>query len=259
MRLRTTAALTATAVLVIGGLGACSSSGTSSGDSSSAAPSVAATPNGVQDLKADEILAKSKAAAEAATSVTVNLTTEAQGQEIRTDLTISSDGSQGTLGQPGGEAVEVVATPTTYYVKGGGFAESFGANAADVEGKWLAVPKDNPAAQTFTGLGSVKDFASSTLNPPSDMKKGETKDIDGVPAIGLVSKEATLWISTVGEPYPLMIEAPEGTKGQMMLSNWNAPVTITPPPEADVVDISSLQSGAPQPPQPPVSPAPSAS
>ena len=264
MRLRTPAAVTATAVLVIGGLGACSSSGTSSDPSSaasSAAPSVSATPNGIQDLKPDEILAQAKTAAESATSVKVKLVTEAQGQEILTDLTISSEGSQGTLGQPGGEPVQVVATPTAYYVKGGGFAERLGANEADVAGQWLSVPKDNPAAQTFAGLGSVKDFAASTLNAPSDMKKGDTKDINGVPAIGLTSKQATLWIATVGEPYPLLIEAPEGTKGSMTLSDWNAPVTITPPPEAEVVDITTLQSAAPQVPTAPApsAPAPSAS
>lgn len=244
MRSRTPVAVAAAALLVLTGASACSSSTSTS--TSSAAPSAEATPNGVQELDAKQILEKSRAAAGAATSVKVVVVQDNQGTEVRTDLTLSDQGSTGTLGQPDGQNVEVTGTPDTIFVKGGPFAQSLGAeNAAALEGKWLSIPKDNPAAQSFAGLSSVKEFVDTTLATPEDLKKLPPKDIDGTQAVGLESAQGTLWIATTGEPYPVQITAPEGQSGSLTLSDWNAPVTITPPPADQVVDISTLQQASP--------------
>lgn len=241
MRSRTPVALAAAALLVVGGAAACSSSTTTTSPSS-AAPSAEATPNGVQDQDAKKILEQAREAASAATSVTVAVVQDNAGTEVRTDLTLSDQGSTGTLGQPDGQAVEIIATPDTIFVKGTAFAQTLGAeNAAALEGKWLSVPKDNPAAQSFAGLGSVKEFVDTTLATPADLKKLPTKDVGGTEAVGLQSEQGTLWIATTGEPYPLEITAPEGASGTLTMSNWNAPVTITPPPADEVVDISTLK------------------
>lgn len=249
MRSRTPVALAAAALLVLGGAAACSSSTTTS--SSSSAPAAEATPNGVQDLDATQILDKAKAAASAATSVTVAVVQDNAGTEVRTDLTLSDQGSTGTLGQPDGQAVELIGTPEAIYVKGGAFTQTLGAeNAAALEGKWLSVPKDNPAAQSFAGLGSVKEFVDTTLAAPPELKKLDVKDVDGTQAVGLESAQGTLWIATTGEPYPIQITAPEGQSGTMTLTGWNAPVTITPPPADEVVDIASLKQAPAQPTEP---------
>ncbi len=247
MRSRTPVAVAAAALLVLTGASACSSStSTSTSSSSSAAPSAEATPNGVQDLDAKQILEKSRAAAGAASSVKVVVVQDNQGTEVRTDLTLSDQGSTGTLGQPDGQNVEVIGTPDTIFVKGGPFAQSLGAeNAAALEGKWLSIPKDNPAAQSFAGLSSVKEFVDTTLATPEDLKKLPPKDVDGTQAVGLESAQGTLWIATQGEPYPVQITAPKGQSGALTLSDWNAPVTITPPPADQVVDISTLQQATP--------------
>lgn len=239
MRSRTPVAVAAAALLVLGGAAGCSSSTTTSEPSES--PSAAATPNGVQKLEAKEILADSRDAAAAASSVTVVVERDNQGTQIRTDIALSTDGSTGTLGQPDGQSVEVVGTTDAIYVKGEAFTQSLGPEAAAaLGGKWLMIPKDNPAAQTFAGLGSVKEFADTTLAAPDDLKKLPEQDIDGMQAVGLESAQGTLWIATEGEPYPIKITAPKGQSGSLTMSNWNQPVTITPPPQDEVVDISTL-------------------
>lgn len=246
MRRRTPVAVAVIAVLALGGTAACSSSTTTS--SSSATPSAESTPNNIQDMDAKQILDKSKEAASAATSVKVSVVRDNAGSEVRTDLTLGADGSTGTLGQPDGQSVEVIGTPEAIYVKGGGFAAALGAeNASALEGKWLMVPKANPAAQSFAGLGSVKEFIDTTLAPPDKLKKLPVQDIDGMPSVGLESDQGTLWIATEGEPYPVKITAPEGQSGSLTMSDWNAPVTVTPPPQEEVVDISTLQQQAPAP------------
>lgn len=239
MRSRTPVAVAAAALFILGGVAGCSTSTTSG--TASESPSAAATPNGVQKLDSKQILADSRAAAAAASSVTVAVVRDNAGTEIRTDLTLSSDGSNGTLGQPDGQSVEVIGTADAIYVKGDAFAQSLGTeNAAAVQGKWLMIPKDNPAAQSFAGLGSVKEFADTTLSAPEDLKKLDVQDIDGMQAVGLESAQGTLWIATEGEPYPIKITAPKGQSGSLTMSGWNQPVTITPPPQDEVVDISTL-------------------
>lgn len=252
MHLRTPAALAVSSVLLLGGVAACSSSTSTSSESpTSAAPSAEATPNGVQKQSADKILDSAKAAAKDATSVKLSVVTESEGNEVRTDLTISDQGSQGTLGQPAGGNVEVVSTPDTIYVKGDAFAQSLGGDtAAQVQGKWVSIPSDNPAAQSFTGLDSIDSFVDNVLTTPKNLTKGEEKDLEGTPAISLKSDQGVLWVATTGEPYPLQIDAPEGTKGKLTLSDWNAPVDIAVPPSDQVVDISTLQSAAPSAPVP---------
>lgn len=240
MRSRTPVAVAAAALFILGGVAGCSTS-TTSGTASESPSAVEATPNGVQKLDAKEILADARKAAGAASSVTVAVVRDNAGTEIRTDLSLSADGSSGTLGQPDGQSVEVVGTADAIYVKGDAFAQSLGAeNAAAVEGKWLMIPKDNPAAQSFAGLGSVKEFSDTTLAAPEDLKKLPVEEIDGMQAVGLESAQGTLWIATEGEPYPIKITAPKGQSGSLTMSGWNQPVTITPPPQDEVVDISTL-------------------
>ena len=49
--------------------------------------------------------------------------------------------------------------------------------------------------------------------PEGDVTKGDTKTIDGTPAIGLVDSKGggKLYVATTGEPVPLSIEDSSGT------------------------------------------------
>lgn len=255
MKHSTTAAVVTAGVLLVGGLGGCSSSGGSGGESPSPqqTATAAATPNGVANLPAKEILDKARTAAESAASVNVKAATVQDGQKVNFDLTVSDNGAQGTFDNGNVGSLQLVATPDMIYVKGNdAFNQSYGgeAGAKLLAGKWLAIPADDPQAASFAGFSNVDALVGNLLQTDAtSFTKEGTKDVDGVPTVGVKGDQGTLWVATVGEPYPLMVSAPEGEEGSLTMSAWNAPVTITAPPSEEVVDLSQLSAatGSPSP------------
>lgn len=244
MKYRLTAAVIATGVLLLGGVAGCSSSGGSGDQSPSPQQTAEATPNGVQDLPADQILERARAAAAAASSVTVKAATEQDGQQVNFDLTVTNNGAQGTFETSTVGSLQLVTTPEMIYIKGDeDFNTSYGgaAGAKLLEGKWLGIPSDDPQAASFTGFGDIKTFTENVLQTEATtFTKEGTKEIDGVPAVGIKGDQGTLWVATEGEPYPLSVTPPADEKGSLTMTGWNAPVTITPPPTEEVVDLSQL-------------------
>ena len=235
-------------LLLAGGLAGCSSSSSSSDASASAsgAPTAEQTPNNVADMEADAILKASKTAADAATSVKVTSMVETGSEQTSFNLTLTPTGSTGSMSQSMG-SFELIATADTIYIKGdANFNKTFAGEEASklLEGKWLAVPATDPQAANFAAMSSSTDFFDSLLtsdNTSALKKTSDTKDINGVTAIGLTDEgKGTLWIATTGEPYPLSIDPPEGQNGTMSFTDWNADVTVAAPPADQIVDISKL-------------------
>lgn len=249
MKLAKAAALLATGLLLAGGTAACSSSGSGNGDGSPASQAEA-TPNGVADLKPEQILEKAKAAATSATSVHVNTTSgeptaSSAPQAADLDLTLSDKGAQGSISQSGAGTVEIIATADTVYIKGDdAFNQSYAGDegAQLLEGKWISIPADQADAQAFAQFTSLKSFFEGLLTPSSEMEKVDPQDIGGTQAVGLKTKAGTLWIATAGEPYPVQIDQ-EGGSGRVTMTDWNADVTVAAPDPDEVVDLSALQEG----------------
>lgn len=250
MKYRSTAMAIVTGVLLVGGVSACSSGGSPT-PTTSPEPTVSATPNGVQDLPADQILEKTRAAASGASSVTVKADVPQEGQQVSFDLTVTNNGAQGTFTTSQVGELQLITTPDMTYIKGDdNFNKSYGGDAAVtlLSGKWLGVPSSDPQASSFSGFSDIKSFVESILQTDAkSFTKEGTKDIDGVPCVGIKGDEGTLWVATVGEPFPMSVTPPEGQQGSLTLSGWNAPVTITPPPAEEVVDISQLKNASPSP------------
>lgn len=243
MRNRATIAAVTTGVLLLGGTAACSSGGgTTPSPSASPVPSAEATPNGVEQLSADQILERASAAAKGAESVKVTAKTQEEAGEMSFEITMTKTGAQGTVTNAQG-SLELLATPDTIYIKGDAkFNESYGGQggAALLEGKWLSIPADNPQATPFRGLVSLETFFDGLLTPESTPTKVAPKDVNGVRSVGLKTDAGTLWVATTGEPYPVAIEPAEGQQGSVTMTDWNAPVTITAPPADQVVDVTKL-------------------
>lgn len=258
MRYRTTTAALAAALLVLGGTAACSS-GETPAPSPSPTPAAEATPNGVEDLKADEILKRASAAVSEAQSVKASATTEQEaGTTSSLNLSLTRSGAQGTLSS-GESNQELIATEGTIYLKGDDqFNQGVaGANAEKLTGKWVSVPAESPEAGSLRGLTSIGNFFSGLLTPASAPTKVKPKQIDGVRCVGLKSQNGTLWVATTGEPFPIAVES-EAATGGVQLTEWNAPVTITAPPAEEVVPYSEVQP-SPQPTDGSPAPSPTAS
>lgn len=255
MRYRATMAAVATLALLFGGAAACSSGSEPPPSSPSPSPAASPTPNGIDKLDAEQILERTSAAANAAESVRVNAQTQSQSGESVLEMSLTKTGSQGR--QSGQNTLEIISTDQTLYLKGDQtFNEAVAgpSRAPEIEGKWVSVPANDPQAASFSGLASSTAFFSSLLNAQGDPKKVAPKDVEGVRCVGLQTEAGTLWVSTVGEPYPVAVEARQAGQGRVTMSAWNEPVTITAPPADEVVPASQFQ-----PSPPPGAPSPTAS
>ena len=265
MKRKAAAAAAAVALLAGGGvLAGCGSSTTDTAASTAAADAAAQPPNGVGTLPAEEILAKSQAAAKAATSVTVKGTITEGGVESSLDLVLGTNASEGTITTNGVELSTVFVDGKSYFkVSRDGWATLLGSGGAEgkaagkeidglVGDKWLLLPADPGSLDDAGGLLGVtlaglsgffqKDFLlEGLLSPEGGATVKTTGDVNGTPVVFLedAKGEYTLAIQTVGEPYPVQVKG-GGANGSdaVTFTNWNAPVNVTAP--TDVVDISEL-------------------
>ncbi|MCA2216703.1 hypothetical protein [Jidongwangia harbinensis] len=244
-RVATVALAAAAAVLLTG----CQNSADADGDpavpaAASATPSAA--DNGVAALTADQILARARTALGGAPSYRINGTMNNDGQRATLDVTARGRDLSGAMAM-GPAKVQLLAVGGQQYMKPN---EQFWALMGDpkkakdiaklVGDRWVKVPADD---KNLAGLFSVASVGE-VLDNSGTVTKGPTKKIDGVPAVGLVddgTDGGTLYIATVGEPYPLRIEAPTAGDGRVDFSDFGAAIPeLTAPAEADVIDFVEL-------------------
>ena len=265
MKRKAAAAAAAVALLAGGGvLAGCGSSTTDTAASTAAADAAAQPPNGVGTLPAEEILAKSQAAAKAATSVTVKGTITEGAVESSLDLVLGTSASEGTITAEGVElSVKAVDGKSYFKASSGSWATLLGSAGAEgkaagnkidglVGDKWLLLPAEpgslgeagSVLGVTLAGLSGFfqKDFLLETLlSPEGGWTVKTTGDVNGTPVVFLedTKGESTLAIQTVGEPYPVQAKGGRAQgSGEISFTNWNAPVNVTAP--TDVVDISEV-------------------
>jgi hypothetical protein len=265
MKRKAAAAAAAVALLAGGGvLAGCGSSTTDTAASTAAADAAAQPPNGVGTLPAKEILAKSQAAAKAATSVTVKGTITEGAVESSLDLVLGTNASEGTITSNGVELSIVSVDGKSYFkVSRDGWATLLGSSGAEgkaagkeIDGligdRWLSLPADPGSLDdaggvlgvmlsALSGLFQKDTLLESLLSPEGGATVKGTGDANGTPVVFLEDAKGkdTLAIQTVGEPYPVQVKGAGGPGSDAVtFTNWNAPVNVTAP--TDVVDISEL-------------------
>ena len=219
------------AAVTLGGCG--SSSGTE-----------APADNGVAALSVTEILAKSSAAVKVATSVHV----VGDAGTTSLDLVLTrTQGSSGTITSDGQPATVLVTGDNVFLKADKAFwTKAGGAVAATLIGdRWVKAPKG--ADSSFAALANFADytkFLEGALKPTGDITKGVTKTVNGVPCIGLSStKGGTLYVATNGEPLPIRIEPPAGTKGGVDFKDWNTATPLPEPTGDAVIDYETIKKG----------------
>ena len=249
MRRRLHAALLPAAVLALA-LAGC-------GGGDDAKTPVAAKPpvtNGVDKLPATEILAKTKAAALAASSVHYTGGMDSDGQSVKFDVRASQVGDgQGDI-TFAGISFSMLRKGSDVFFKGDdSFYKQFSGAAGEAEavkmlkGKYL---KGSATDAKWSGLSSFTDsddFLRSMFEEDDKTAKysvGEKKDVGGVAAVSIVQSgknPGVMWVSLVGEPLPLRIEGGTGKdEGSLTFTDWNKPIEVTVPAEAEVIDPKNL-------------------
>ena len=229
--------------------------GCGGGDEPSNRPTTVATTasSALAGLSADEVLAKARDAARAATSVHAAGAGTSDGDALRIDLRLKAgDGGTGTIGV-GGVTLEIVVKGQDLYFKADEdfFKNALGAAytaqvAQLIDGKFLKGAISDPRFGDFANFADMRAFMESTLKPDGAITRVDGKPIGGIPTVGLNDKAAdggTMYVADDGTNLPLALEPGSsggGTSGSITFSEWNATFDITPPPDDQVVDISKL-------------------
>jgi hypothetical protein len=219
--------LLALTALAIGGCGSSSSSG-----------------NGVSSKSPSEILAASKAAADAASSVHVAGTLTSSGTPVTLNLSLASGhGGRGQISQ-GSLSFELIVLGDTIYIKGSpAFYSHFGGAAAAqlFQGKWLKAPVSGGELGSLAALTDFNKLLDQALASQGALVKGATTTVAGQPVIELhdTSHNGSLFVATTGKPYPIEIVKHGSEAGHIAFSDWNQPVSLSAP--AGAIDLSQLQ------------------
>lgn len=242
---RTAIALAGAGVLTFA---ACGGSGTKPASTPSA--TTAAATVALQGLTADELLAKTKAAAQSATSVHVKGEIFDSGQSITIDLKLAGVArGAGTVIQDGGR-IDLVRDGNDVYFKADEktlnktVAQGDAENVKLIAGRYVKATVSTSGFDSFAGLLDLVEFVKGVLSPDGKVSRVHGKDVSGVTTVGLKDTAATgggvLYVAATGEPFPLRIEPASGPGGVTM-SDWNTKISITVPPMDDVIDFGKLK------------------
>jgi hypothetical protein len=202
--------------------------------------------NGVASKTPNEILAATKVAADAATSVHVSGSVVSNGSPITLDMDLlAGQGGRGQLSE-NGLSFELIDTAGTVYLKGSpAFYQHIGGSAAAqlLQGKWLKGPASSSNFASLSSLIDLRQLIDTTLANQGTFAKGGTTTVNGQQVLGVTdtSKGGTLYVATTGQPYPIEITKDGSSGGKITFERWNEPVSLTAPTNA--IDITKLQSG----------------
>jgi hypothetical protein len=195
--------------------------------------------NGVRALDAKAILGKAKQALLAADSFRFagKLVVD---DEMSFDVSIASDKkAKGWLHMMGGE-VQVIVTPTATFTQGDDsyYRENIGPSAAQaLRGYWVEADPKLPDLMLpeFTTPNGVVEL----LELDGNWEKAGVSVIDGMPVVGLSTPDATLWVASSGQPYPVRLEG-KGSGSLINFSSFGTTVDVASPPADQVVPFAKV-------------------
>jgi hypothetical protein len=201
--------------------------------------------NGVAAKSPSEIVAATKAAADAATAAHVSGSIVSNGSPITLNLDLAPGGGRGQLSLSG-LGFELIEAAGTVYIKGSAafYRHIGGAAAAQLlQGRWLKAPTTSPEFSSITSLTDLHRLIDATLANHGTLAKTGTTTVNGQRVVGVTdqTKGGTLYVATTGKPYPVQIAKSGAGGGTVSFDRWNESVKITPP--ANAIDITQLRSG----------------
>jgi hypothetical protein len=203
-------------------------------------PDAAPAENGIDDNSPPEALAESIATMEATGSYRVSGTTLAGSTiDISFEVGVGSVGSVTT-----GAELNLISIDDAMYVTGdpAALGEQVGADVGStIAGKWLLMSPE--AATSMSIFADAGTFATSVLGSEDPNGITSVREVDGVPAVGLLFPETggTLWVAATGDPLPLRFEEKGATasSGVLTFGDFGAEVAIAAPDADSVVDMTA--------------------
>ncbi|MEU9127340.1 hypothetical protein AB0D08_04335 [Kitasatospora sp. NPDC048540] len=230
-----------------------------SDDKKNAAPAASSpAAAGLDTLSAADILKKAQEASSKATSVKLDFDISAEGTKMTGSVAEDSTGNCAgkiSLGDKGG--LEILRNSASVWLKpDADFWEKSVApgSSKTLAGKYLSGGVEAAELKEFTAfcdmglqllksIGKTEDGADDTAGAT----KGGTKQVGSETAVVVKAGDATdgaeIAIAAKGEPYLLQMVSTGGDAGTMTFSDYNKPVTVTPPAAAQVIDAAKYLKG----------------
>ncbi|QGG43029.1 hypothetical protein [Aeromicrobium yanjiei] len=193
----------------------------------------------VSDLSAKEILAKSKAAAKDADSLTV----EGEGQtgttRIEVDMEFTKTTGEGSISADDAEIELLSVDDKTYFKAGPEVYSQFGANgdqiARTIGDKWILASGD--AFKQIVTFANRDSFIDQLLTPDTAPTKTKGKKVEGVDCVGLTTKTGTLYVDR-SDARPIRLD-PEGGSGKLTFDYDDVDPAKAPQAD-DVFELGAL-------------------
>jgi hypothetical protein len=233
------AAVVATAILA--GAAAC---GTTTSSHPAQAASATTSANPLAGLTAGQIAAKAIADLKAASSVHYAGSVTDSGAAYDVDLTAGTTNCTGTFGVAGKGSFALIKIGQTLWIKPDNqFWTSAGASSTVlhlVEGKYIQTSPGDSNFDAVKMLCSPAQIADSFSSQMDHLVKGTTTTIAGQSALQLrdTSTSGSAYVTISASPEFLRLDG--GSKGQLDFSDYNAPVTVNPPPASQTIDGSKI-------------------
>ncbi|MEV1145987.1 hypothetical protein [Micromonospora sp. NPDC049799] len=202
--------------------------------------------NGVAALAPNEALDRARTALKDAGSYQVKGSIVNDGDPIALDFRVRGDDLAGQVTYEGA-TVQLLAVGGQQFIRpdekfwevssGAGTGTEMAKLLGD---RWVKVPADDKDLDDMFGIANVDKM----FEIDGTLTKGGTKDIAGVPTVGLVdggAKGGTVYVATEGDPYPMRMEGTDANPGELTFSDFGAPFDdLKAPAEAEVVDFEQL-------------------
>jgi hypothetical protein len=199
--------------------------------------------NGVASKSPDAIVSAARAAVDSAKSAHISgrIISGSSDATLNLDL-VSGQGGSGVVSEGGlNFKLEVVAHEVYVNAPSAFWTRLVGASFAKLlQNRWLKAPESGRFA-TLAQLTNLRALTAIALSTRGKLVKGGTTTINGQSVVGVrdASADATIYVATTGQPYPLEIVELGSQGGRIMLDKFNQSVSLTPPPNA--TDISKFK------------------
>ncbi|MEU6506774.1 hypothetical protein [Streptomyces sp. NPDC046942] len=200
--------------------------------------------NGVGKLPADQIQAKTRAAADAAPAVRLAGSVVTSGRTYQLDMRLKADGGTGSVTSQGA-TFQLLRVGQQLYLKADSdfWNHAGGSNGGDgtagkLNGKYVKVPQGDPAYKKFSGFTDKSVLLDGLLTLHGTLATDGHHDQSGTPTIRITGDKGsggTLDVSLQGTPYPLRLVR-AGSAGTLSFSDWGKDFTVTEPSQDDTVD-----------------------
>jgi hypothetical protein len=221
-------------------LAACNSAKPAASGPASVSPSA----DPLDGLSGGEIAKKAVANLKQASSVHFTGRMKDSGSTLTMDVTlVSGKGCAGTMTEGKGSFKLKFIGTTVWLNADRAFWTANGGNdptvSAKVSNKWIKTSKSSEIGSTMSDLCNLNKLLFQDTGDLSGMRKGGTSTVNGQPALQLkdTGDSATMEVSETADPRLLSMTDPGSSDGgTFTFTDYNAPVSLTPPPASETID-----------------------